>query len=276
MPELPEVETVRNTLAHQLGHPTILSATVLWDNIIAYPDVASFCEQIENQTILGYERIGKYLIFVLQDYHLIIHLRMEGKFFYEPQGQVVMDKHTHVLFHLTQETTLRYHDVRKFGKMYLYPKSWELRKSVALQNIGFDAFDAQLDALYIQTYLSRHKRALKTILLDQGFVAGIGNIYADEICFHMGVAPTTIIVQPSLAFCEELKVTIQKVLAAAIEQGGTTIRSYTSSLGVHGRFQVYLMVHGRAKQACRVCGTIIEKEKVGGRGTYSCPHCQPK
>lgn len=273
MPELPEVETVLRTLETQIKDLEILDVEVLWDNIIVNQN-AEFIKQIQGQHFREFQRRGKYLLFVLDESMLIVHLRMEGKF-YLLDPSIPRDKHTHVILHLSDGREMRYHDVRKFGKMALYP----LRKDFdypMLANIGYDAFDERLSAE--ELYQKWHKRSgcLKQMLLNQRFLAGIGNIYADEICFSCGLHPSTPVTHLNRADFDRILVETRRILRGAIKAGGTTIRSYTSSLGVTGLFQLELKVHQRSGKSCPVCGQEIIKMKVGGRGTYVCVKCQKK
>lgn len=276
MPELPEVETVVKTLEDQLKYPTIIKCQVFWDKIIACPDVQMFCEGLRAKKIIAYRRLGKYLLFDLKDYMWIAHMRMEGKFYVE-QRKTPYDKHTHVIIHLQDGRELRYHDTRKFGKMYLYKKLKEDRNYPCFLKIGYDVFDQRLQAndLYNRLH-SRKKAVLKAVLLDQSVMAGIGNIYADEICFAMGMHPETKIARLRKKEFEQLLDQSRRILSGAIQSGGTTIRSYTSSLKVDGRFQLKLKVYAKKGEACGVCGTRIEKIVVATRGTCFCPHCQKK
>lgn len=274
MPELPEVETVVRTLEHQLKHTRIMDCQVLWDKIIAYPKKEDFCQLIRGKRLCSYSRHGKYLLFDLGTHMWITHLRMEGKF-YVQQKEEPFDKHTHVLFTLEDGRELRYHDTRKFGRMYLYEKR-EDESYPCLQNTGLDAFDERLDAAYLYQKLHHRKQGLKAALLDQSIVAGIGNIYADEICFAMKLHPETRTYRLRKKDAQELLYQIRRILSGAIRAGGTTIRSYTSSLGVDGRFQLKLKVHGKKGEKCPACQQEIKKIVVVGRGTYYCPACQRK
>lgn len=275
MPELPEVETVVRTLEHQLQHVKILNCQVFWDNIIAYPEVEEFCENIQNKTIQDYQRHGKYLIFDLGDKVWICHMRMEGKF-YVQQIDEPYDKHVHVIFQLSDGRQLRYHDTRKFGKMYLYEKQEDILLYPCFANIGFDAFDERITAEYLYRRLHKKKTYLKAALLNQSIVAGIGNIYADEICFAMHMHPETRVSRLRKKDFEELIFQTRRILSGAIRAGGTTIRSYTSSLGVDGRFQLKLKVHAKKGESCPVCHSEIKKITVATRGTYYCSTCQKK
>ena len=274
MPELPEVETVLRTLEHQLCHPIITNCQVLWDRIIAYPDVQGFMDTITGKQIQGYHRFGKFLMFDLGTHMWICHLRMEGKFYVQDITDPY-DSHVHVIFTLDHTRQLRYHDTRKFGRMWLYEKT-EDGSYPCFEHYGYDVFDERLNANYLYQKVHKKKKALKIILLDQSILCGIGNIYADEICFALKMHPQTLIHHLRKKDFEELIVQSRRIMKGAIRSGGTTIRSYTSSLGVDGRFQLKLKVHARKGEACGVCGTPIKKITVGGRGTYYCPTCQKR
>lgn len=275
MPELPEVETVVRTLEHQLGNVVIKDCHVLWDNIIAYPSPNAFCSLIKGKHILAYGRYGKYLLFDLGTHMWIAHMRMEGKFYIQ-QPHEAIDKHVHVLFDLSDGRQLRYHDTRKFGKMYLYEKQADIHQYPCFQSIGLDAFDERLTPTYLYKSLHPRKIVLKAALLDQSIMAGIGNIYADEICFAMRMHPETKIYHLRKKDFSELLFETRRILNGAIAAGGTTIRSYTSSLGVDGRFQLKLKVHAKKGEKCPACGGEIKKITVATRGTYYCPTCQRK
>lgn len=273
MPELPEVETVRATLEVQLGHPKIIGVDVFWENILPQGS-ESFKQEIMNQTIREYKRRGKYLMFVLDRDMLIAHLRMEGKFYIYDQP-TMKDKHTHLIFHFEDGRELHYNDTRKFGRMEIYPLDQEENYPM-LKNTGLDAFDERLDALALYKKWHPKKLPLKAMLLDQTFLAGIGNIYADEICFACGLHPKTPVNHCSKKDFENILYHTRRILTGAIKAGGTTIRSYTSSLGVTGLFQLKLKVHAKEGEPCPICQTPIEKIKVIGRGTCLCTKCQKR
>lgn len=273
MPELPEVETVVRTLENQLKQAQIESVEVFWDNIIAQ-DVNDFKKQIQGQAFQKYGRKGKYLLFELEDYMLIVHLRMEGKFYIQNKKEP-LTKHIHVIFHLTNGLDLRYHDTRKFGRMLLCPKQKDSNYP-ALAHLGLDALDENIQPLALYQQWHTRNIRLKRMLLDQSFLAGIGNIYADEICFACHLHPASRVAKLSKKDFENIVFQTQRILNGAVKAGGTTIRSYTSSLGVSGRFQLELKVHQRANQLCYVCQTPIKKIQLEGRGTYFCPRCQKR
>ena len=268
MPELPEVETVRRVLKKEVLNKKILSASIYWDNIIAYPKVKEFERKIKNQTIMNIDRYGKWLMFELNDYYLLSHLRMEGKYFIRNINDP-KEKHHHVFFHLNDGKDLRYADTRKFGKMYLLKKD-EVFKVKPLKDLGLEPWDKSLTKEYLKKHF--HKKPIKTELLDQSIIVGIGNIYADEILFLSKINPKKIAANLSDKECENIIKNTRKILEEAIKKGGTTVKSYTSSEGVHGRFQSNLLVH--TKEKCQICKGKITKITVGGRGTYYCENCQ--
>ena len=269
MPELAEVETVINTLKYQLGNVKIIGCKMLYSKL-SEMNMEQF---IVNQTIRNYTRYGKYLIFELDDYIWITHLRMEGKFYIVDPNELI-DKHIHAIFDLDNGLQLRYHDTRKFGRMYIYPKNNDLKSYPCFKNVGLDLFDKQLTPTYIYDEFSKRKYTLKQALLDQSIIAGIGNIYSDEICYALQLHPLCKANTLTMNQCEELLKVSKEILTNAIKAGGTTIRSYTSSLKVDGRFQLQLKVHSKKGEKCQACGNEIIKIKVGGRGTYVCDKCQ--
>ena len=271
MPELPEVETVRQTLRSLVLTKKINKVTINYPNIIKDKDIEVFVNTLIGKKINEISRKGKYLIFELdEDFCLISHLRMEGKYYFKNEEEPVV-KHEHVIFHFEDGTTLRYHDVRKFGTMEIRKKD-ELFISNPLIKLGEDA--NLIDALYLKEKMKNKHMDLKSFLLNQELIAGIGNIYADEICFLSNLNPKQDIYYLNDLDYENISKNSREVLEKAILAGGTTIRSYTSSLGVTGLFQLDLLVHTKEKTPCPNCGEKIIKTRVGGRGTYLCPNCQ--
>lgn len=272
MPELPEVETVVRGLRAKVVGRIIKKVNIYYENIIEYPDVCSFQEKIKNQKINEINRYGKWIIFVLDCYYLLSHLRMEGKYFLKPKG-AALEKHEHVSFVLDNDKELRYMDVRKFGKMQLIEKE-NINKIGPFLEMGLEPWDKKLNGVYLKEKFLRKKLPIKSCLLDQRIIVGIGNIYADEILFLSKINPLKGANSLSLEELERIIDNTKLVLEKAIEKGGTTIRSYTSLNGIHGLFQQELYVHSKDGQKCLICGSDILKIKVGGRGTYYCPKCQ--
>ena len=270
MPELPEVETVKETLKKELLHKKIIKTKVYYPKMVEYPNSSEFEKQMENQEIIDIKRRGKWLMFELKENYLLSHLRMEGKYFFHSPTEPI-GKHEHVSFLLDDGRELRYHDTRKFGKMYLIKKE-EVETKKPISELGLEPWDANLTPSYLKKCFQKKTLPIKTVLLDQSIIVGIGNIYDDEILFmsHLSpLKPANQLTEPEL---ERIIHNTKEVLEKAILKGGTTIRSFESSKGVHGRFQQELLVHG--KEICPNCKKKITKIKIGGRGTYYCTDCQ--
>ena len=272
MPELPEVETVKETLKRKILKRKIIDINVLYNNIIEHPKVEDFKSKIVNETFNDIKRRGKWLVFELDNYYLLSHLRMEGKYHLKNTNDEI-NKHDHVIFKLDDNTELRYNDTRKFGKMYLVNKD-ELEECKPIKELGLEPWDDKLTNTYLREKYKNKKLPIKTIILDQSIIVGIGNIYADEILFLSKINPLTKCNELNVNDLDNIIKYTREVLERAIKEGGTTIKSYTSDEGVHGRFQVSLRVH--TKDTCPICNSNILKIRVGGRGTYYCPNCQKK
>ena len=272
MPEKPEVITVSNSLRPRLVGKEIKGCNVYWDNIIAYPKTDEFKREVIGQKILDVTTRGKFIKILLDKDVLLIHLRMEGKFFFRKKGDTIV-KHEHVEFVLDDDISFRYHDVRKFGKMYLIPKEM-VDKVKPLNELGYEFDDSKLTKEYLYEKIHNKKLPIKTVLLDQSIITGIGNIYDDEILFRSKISPYRKANEVSLDECAEIIKNTRLVLSEAIKKGGTTIKSFTSSEGVHGLFQNELLVHGKKNDNCPSCGSKIEVCRIGGRGTYYCTKCQ--
>jgi len=275
VPELPEVETVRRTLLKLVKGKKINHVKVLWPKLIKMPDdVEQFTLLLTDQSILDIGRRGKFLKFILDDYVLVSHLRMEGRYgLYKKEEP--FDKHTHVFFSFTDGTELRYRDVRKFGTMHLFVKGNE-ENELPLSQLGVEPFSEEFTVQYLRERLNNTDRKIKVALLDQKIVVGLGNIYVDEALFRAGIHPE----RPANTLKpKEIKVLHKEIvdtLKEAVEKGGSTVRSYVNSQGEIGMFQLELFVYSKKGEPCRKCGTTIEKTTVGGRGTHYCPKCQPK
>lgn len=276
MPELPEVQTVINVLQANITGEVIKGVRVLYAKMLHDTTPTILAQELPNQAIEGFHRLGKYIIILLSRGCLIVHLRMEGKFFILP-SDTPLEKHVHFVLDFASGNSLMYHDTRKFGTIsYLATNNLdEIIHYPMLIKLGKDANDHwENDELY---HLIHDKRApIKSVLLDQGVIAGLGNIYVNEVCFLAKVHPMRLASSITKDEANRLSYYAKQVLDEAITYGGTTIRSYTSSLGVTGRFQQFLHVHGKDGEKCSVCGSEIIKLKVSGRGTYICPTCQPQ
>lgn len=277
MPELPEVESVRQGLQQMIIGEKIGTVEVRWPNIIESPAVAEFKKRLEGQVFEKVERRGKFLLFYLSEDVLISHLRMEGKYQFvlpsygEEDG--TENKHTHVIFYLENGHQLRYLDVRKFGRMSLVQKGQEFNHK-SLAKLGPEPVAEKFTLPAMQEFLTRRTKAIKGILLDQEMVVGIGNIYADEILYRAQIHPEQSAKSLTAQESTALYHAIIEVLAAAVRKGGTTIRSYENAFGENGNYQEFLKVYGKEGLECPRCGNQIKKIKVAGRGTHFCPHCQ--
>jgi len=268
MPELPEVETVRKTLKNRVLDHKIISFDCYWPNIII-GDQKEFAERIIGQTIGDVLRRGKYLLFMLDTDVIISHLRMEGKYYYSSTSKE-KEKHTHVIFHLDKDKDLRYYDVRKFGTLQVVDKQ-EFDTVPPISLLGKEPFDMTAEELYER--FKSISLPIKSALLNQKWVAGIGNIYANEICFAAKINPYKKAKDLSIKEIELIVEKSKEILNKAISLGGTTIHSFSNE-GITGLFQQELFVHGLKNQKCLLCGDTIVKVKLQQRGTYYCPTCQ--
>lgn len=259
---------------------TIHDIQIDWPRIVgaeSLEECKAFIEQLKGQTILEIGRRGKYLIFYLSDILLISHLRMEGKYRYFTAEDLInytRNKHSHVRFIMTDESQLDYEDVRKFGRMEIVAKS-QLQAFFKQKKLGPEPFNNEFHLREFAESLSKINRPIKTVLLEQKVVVGLGNIYVDEALFRARIHPSTPASQLLETEITILHLAIMKVIEKAVEAGGSSIRTYRNSLGEAGKFQQQLKVYGRAGQPCEVCGETIQKIKLGQRGTHFCPHCQP-
>src|SRR5699024_7042689 len=233
---------------------------VLWPKIIKQPDdIEQFRHLLIRQTFQRIDRKGKFLLFYMDDVVMVSHLRMEGKY-RVVEKEIPVDKHTHVIFHLTNEQDLRYNDVRKFGTMHVFPIGEELIGK-PLKQLGPDPFEENYSFDYVYEKLQRTSRNIKAALLDQTIIAGLGNIYVDETLFLAQVHTEKRANTLSKQAAKRIYQFTQKVLSEAVEQGGTTIRSYVNGAGVMGMFQQTLYVYGQEESACDHCGEIIVELK---------------
>ena len=268
MPELPEVETVRKILKKDLIGLKIKKIDIYYPEIIK-TNIDEFKKKLINEEFIDIKRYGKWLAFETTNYDLVSHLRMEGKYYYS--NEFKGNKHEHIVFHLSNGYFLRYKDVRKFGVMYLVPKD-KLFTDTPLNKLGLEPFNKNLDVNYLKNKFKNKRLPIKTLLLDQEIIAGLGNIYVNEVLFKSRINPYKKGNLITDSECLKIIKNSKDILQEAIRLGGTTIRSYTSSLGVEGSYQTKLLVHMQDK--CKVCGNKITREKINGRSTYYCKTCQ--
>ncbi|MCF0260235.1 MAG: bifunctional DNA-formamidopyrimidine glycosylase/DNA-(apurinic or apyrimidinic site) lyase [Erysipelotrichaceae bacterium] len=278
MPEAPEVANVLAWLEDELKGRKIVKAEITHPKLAQNMDPESFCRKLEGQTFREFHRYGKYLVFVLDDVDLVGHLRMEGKFLIGDPAEMEprQAKHIHAVFDLDDGRKLCYYDTRKFGRMQVLDKTEDYRQLPVFEKLGKDVFDDSLNAEYLYQKLHKKRIPIKTALLDQSVIAGIGNIYADEILFHSRIHPEEPCCRLSMSDFSHIARWTKEVLSKSVESGGTTIRTFSYGNHQPGSFQDQLMVHQREGEPCFLCGTPVESMKVGQRSTCLCPQCQKR
>ena len=272
MPELPEVETVVRGLRASLVRCTVTGVEVRRAPGFITPPPPIFAERITGQTVNAVRRRGKWVVIALsRGDTLLVHLRMTGQLVLEA-APYPNDRHIRVLFLLDDGRRLRFSDMRGFGRMVLTDEPETL-----LNGLGPEPLAEDFTASRFQEMLSRRRRRIKTLLLDQRFLVGLGNIYTDEALWRAGVHPLRQADTLTTAEVRRLHQAIRAVLAEAIANGGTTLQdgAYRQADGRAGNFAERLAVYGRTGQPCPRCGTPIERLKVGGRSAHLCPRCQP-
>ncbi|MGB1621467.1 MAG: DNA-formamidopyrimidine glycosylase [Synechococcus sp.] len=277
MPELPEVETVRRGLADRLVSFEIAEVDVCRERAIASPGgVDSFCAGLTGATVGEWSRRGKYLMATLEPDRGVwgVHLRMTGQFQWH-DVPVPPCKHTRVRFWNPSGAELRFVDVRSFGEMWWVPPSQTSDSVITgLTRLGPEPFASDFTADYLRRKLSGSARSIKTALLDQSLVAGVGNIYADESLFQAGIHPLTRAGSLRQDQLQRLQRSLVEVLQTSIGAGGTTFSDFRDLEGVNGNYGGQAWVYRRGGQPCRVCGQSIQREKHNGRSTHWCPQCQ--
>ena len=268
MPELAEVETTKRDLKKILIGKRICKVEVFLDKIV-YNKKDEFIKNSEGQTVLNVKRRGKWLLFELDSNYIIIHFRMEGRFYLFPLNEK-RDKHDYVIFYF-DDFSLHFNDPRLFGKMEVIKKD-DLEKFFLDKKLGLEYTDSNLTPEYLKEKFKTHHTDIKKMLLDQSYVTGIGNIYADEILFASKINPKSYADRLTKPKLKEIIDNTKKVFEHSLKYKGT----YPNIDGKRGTFEEHLMVHKRQGEKCYNCGSIIIKEKVGGRGTYYCPKCQKK
>ena len=267
MPELPEVETIRRSLLGNIG-AVIQDIELRRTDIIKRQDYEP--TGAIGQTISAIRRRGKYLIVDLEPgYTLVVHLGMSGRFYQENEEIEVSDLHVHMVIHLNNGRKLIYMDPRRFGgvRFLCDPECIFCR-------MGVEPFSPAFTAQYLREICRDRKVAIKTLLLNQQCIAGIGNIYADEALFAARIRPDRPAGSLRLAEIKRLRSSIVQVMQASIDQGGTTFRDFRNGYNKSGEFQKMLQVYGKTDGACNTCGKAIKKVVIGGRSAHFCEHCQ--
>ncbi|MCD6289213.1 MAG: bifunctional DNA-formamidopyrimidine glycosylase/DNA-(apurinic or apyrimidinic site) lyase [Anaerolineae bacterium] len=269
MPELPEVETVARELRPHLIGRQITKATVYWPRSIACPSAEEFSKLVCGRRILNVARRGKYLLFPLADgWTLLIHLRMTGNLHVQPTEHP-LNRHTRVILSLDDGYTLRFTDQRKFGRLWLTQTP-----EAIVGKLGPEPLDPSFTARDLATRLWGRRAPIKAVLLDQRCIAGLGNIYADEVLFAAGIDPRRPANSLTDTEVHRLHAAIRTILAEAIRAKGSTLRDYRPPTTGSGQFQAHLQVFRREGKPCPICGTPVQRVRLAQRSTFFCPHCQ--
>ncbi|GAB4465652.1 MAG: bifunctional DNA-formamidopyrimidine glycosylase/DNA-(apurinic or apyrimidinic site) lyase [Anaerolineales bacterium] len=264
MPELPEVETIARTLRPELVGKTIREADLRWRRTLAMPSPQKFKEQIRGQKITNVARRAKYLILQLSTSHLLIHLRMSGDLLMR-SSTTEPEKHDRLILKLSGGQSLAFNDTRKFGRVWLTDKPEEV-----LGSLGPEPLDDGFTPEWLYAALHAKRRQLKPLLLDQTFLAGLGNIYTDEALHRAKLHPLRLSDSVSKEEARALREAIRRVLREGIRRNGASIDWVYRG----GEFQNHFRVYDREGSPCKACGTTIERITVGQRGTHFCSNCQ--
>ena len=273
MPELPEIETIKSVIEPQIQGLMIDKVSVKRPEVVAYPAADEFCGLLTGQTISHMTRRGKFLVIHLNsDDRIILHLRMTGCLLLTP-ADYPEEKHTHVIFRLNNGKELRFSDTRRFGRLWLL-KNGEADTYSGIEKLGTEPLDKLLAAEYLKALLGKRKKAVKECLLDQSIIAGIGNIYSDEILFTAGIYPARPANSLNIKEWERLAAAIPERISYFIEVNKITPEEYLETKGQDYRNTPFLQVYGREGKPCPKCGEMLCRIVVGGRGSVYCPACQ--
>ena len=273
MPELPEVETIKRVIEPQIRGLTIENVTVKRPEVVAYPAADEFCRLLTGQTVSHMMRRGKFLVIQLNSNdRIILHLRMTGCLLLTP-ADYPEEKHTHVIFRLSNGKELRFFDTRRFGRFWLL-KNGEADTYSGTHKLGTEPLDKLLAAEYLKALLGKRKKTVKECLLDQSVIAGIGNIYSDEILFTAGIYPARPANSLNMEEWERLAAAIPERISYFIEVNKITPEEYLETKGQNYRNTPFLQVYGQEGKPCPKCGEMLCRMVVGGRGSVYCPVCQ--
>lgn len=267
MPELPEIETIRRSVLCNLD-AVIDRIEVLHPGVLRRQDYDP--QELCGQPVRDITRRGKFLVFTLQPEHfLVVHLGMSGRFFMVESTEELTGKHIHAVITLNNGCRLVYQDARRFGGLWFVTEVEDFFAHMGCEPLGNEFIPALLAQM-----VRNRKVPIKTLLLNQNLIAGIGNIYADEALFAAGILPQRPAGSLTETEIEKLTQSIKDVLAHSIENRGTTFRDFRDGYNQSGGFQHHLQVYGRINEPCRICGQPILRDRIGGRSSHYCCHCQ--
>lgn len=274
MPELPEVQVVINFLEKEILNLKFKEIEIFIPKIIKNISIKDFKKYIIDSKILSITRKGKYIILNLNNgVSWIVHLRMEGKFFINNKNEYSINKHTVALFELDNNKTLAFEDTRRFATFDII-QTKNINSFEPIKKLSKDPIDESFNYNDLFQKLSKSNKKIKTALLDQTIISGIGNIYVDEILFDVKIHPQTIAKKIPLTQCEQIYNSAKRILLDSIKHNGTTINSFKFNGIETGSYQNYLMVHNKNIKECKKCKNKISFIKVNGRGTFVCDKCQ--
>ena len=273
MPELPEVETVRRVIEPQIVGRRIEHVRIYNEQVIAHPGCEAFVRALTNECFSGLDRRGKYLRFSMKSgVSLILHLRMTGQLLVTPRDEP-MEKHTHLTMALSSGSELRYTDVRRFGRLWLFaPQEKDDLTGITL--LGLEPDDPLLTAPWLTQRLAQSKKPVKSMLLDQSLIAGIGNIYSDEILFAAGINPMKKCSDLTNDEVQRLARAIPETMAYFTKANAISPEDTLAGKGKEYRNTPFLRVYGHAGESCPVCGATLQKVTLAGRSCVFCPRCQ--
>tara|TARA_B100000029_G_scaffold514119_1_gene615753 strand:- start:2 stop:811 length:810 start_codon:yes stop_codon:yes gene_type:complete len=269
MPELPEVQTVTNSIKKHLLDKKFQSLIIKWNKTLHNFSIEDFNKQIKNQQIKDIYRRGKFIVFDFNECVMAVHLRMTGKLYVQTE---IEQSKKHISLYLSFDNKyLIFEDTRKFGRFYLYDSIEYLNNK-----LGIEPFWKDFTEKWLIDNLQKRSRQMKQLLLDQSFVVGLGNIYTDEALWYAKIHPLSKSDDIPVKKIKELYKAIKKVLSDSIKMGGSTIRDYTYDYSYVGNYALKLKAYGRNNKKCKRCSTLITKYKIAQRGTFVCTKCQKK
>ena len=274
MPELPEIEAIKRVIEPQIKGFAVQRITVNRPEVVAHPSSADeFCTRITGQFFTEIDRRGKFLILCLSSGDkVVLHLRMTGCLLVTP-ADYPEEKHTHLVFHLSGGRELRFSDTRRFGRFWLL-RQGEADTYTGMEKLGAEPFEPGFSGEYLSTHLGKRKKAIKECLLDQNVIAGIGNIYSDEILFASCIHPERPANTLTTEEWDRLASVIPERLAFFVEKNKTTPEEYLAAKGQDYRNTPFLQVYGHEGEPCPICGTALCRITIGGRSSVYCPVCQ--
>ena len=272
MPELPEVHTIVTELNPEISNKTIANVSVYWEKSLYKIFPIDFIQKVKNQKILKISRRGKNIVIHLEDAFLVIHLKMSGKLLYFKNRKTI-DKHERVRFILDNGYVISFNDVRKFGKIYLTKNMEDFFK-----NLGVEPLEQDFTKKYLKGFLEKKLICIKPFLLDQKYIVGIGNIYADEALFLAKINPQNRCCDLNDVDVSNLYFAIIRVLKNGILNKGTSLgnskSNYVNAKNSPGSNQNNLLVYSKENKPCINCNSLIKRIKLSGRSTHFCPNCQ--